>query len=420
MSEAREVSPVWRLRSRFPAGLARAAVETSDPLTATLIRSIRRYSEHQRAASDLFEQANNGISSSGFKFAKYQSYTRQAIGFYDVADRSDPRVSPLLYYYSFLNFVHALAILRNGDSPKEFSKLKSKAIGRHHGLRREVSDFPSIWESTISLTGFGAAHMFHAIVASSLKNGLRGGKEIFSKPTLPTSGKFKLRELCQYISDINHELELVLKSPSRYASCKISILKSGGDDGYYGYLAVTHCGPNCTQLDELDNRVYKILECSKLRKLEFPTENDLMNIFGFTKYRSEQYTFWQTGKRSSIEAVTECIATGLASHFVMIPVEGESIFYIELDCPIHNIKTDCPIDKEFGPFGHVRMSEIIAIYLLMFAMSIVVRYRAEEWEAILNTEVAWIIESFLKGAPLTFLRHYRNLLDGECWAITPR
>ena len=49
-----------------------------------------------------------------------------------------------------------------------------------------------------------------------------------------------------------------------------------------------------------------------------------------------------------------------------------------------------------------------------------VRYRPDLLEATLSTKDAWIIERFTTAAPLAFLRHYRNLIDGKYLAFYPR
>ena len=49
-----------------------------------------------------------------------------------------------------------------------------------------------------------------------------------------------------------------------------------------------------------------------------------------------------------------------------------------------------------------------------------VRYRPQFLEALLATKDAWIIERFIKQAPITFLRHMRNAMDGKYIAYVAR
>ena len=50
------------------------------------------------------------------------------------------------------------------------------------------------------------------------------------------------------------------------------------------------------------------------------------------------------------------------------------------------------------------MNEICAIYLSVFFMGSLVRYRADILEELLGTSAAWLLESFVNSAPLLFLR----------------
>ena len=68
----------------------------------------------------------------------------------------------------------------------------------------------------------------------------------------------------------------------------------------------------------------------------------------------------------------------------------------------------------------VVMKEMVAIYTIMFYFGSLVRYRPEVLEGMLLKKDAWMIESFLRSTPITFLRHARNLLDGNYLAFQQR
>ena len=68
----------------------------------------------------------------------------------------------------------------------------------------------------------------------------------------------------------------------------------------------------------------------------------------------------------------------------------------------------------------VPMHEVLAIYCCMFHLGSLVRYRPDLLEGMLSTKDAWIIERFTKNAPLAFLRHIRNLIDGQYRVYHPR
>ena len=59
------------------------------------------------------------------------------------------------------------------------------------------------------------------------------------------------------------------------------------------------------------------------------------------------------------------------------------------------------------------MNEVLAIYCCMFFLGSLVRYKPDLLEKMLSTKDAWLIERFTKSVPVTFLRHLRNLIDGQ-------
>jgi hypothetical protein len=66
------------------------------------------------------------------------------------------------------------------------------------------------------------------------------------------------------------------------------------------------------------------------------------------------------------------------------------------------------------------MNEVLAIYCCMFHLGSLVRYRPHVLESMLAKKDAWMIERFVKGAPITFLRHIRNMMDGRYLAYAVR
>jgi hypothetical protein len=57
------------------------------------------------------------------------------------------------------------------------------------------------------------------------------------------------------------------------------------------------------------------------------------------------------------------------------------------------------------------MNEFVAIYVIMFLLGSLVRYRPEILEKMLSSKDTWLIERFVKTAPITLLRHFRNLVE---------
>ena len=99
------------------------------------------------------------------------------------------------------------------------------------------------------------------------------------------------------------------------------------------------------------------------------------------------------------------VAKSLQGRISQDPYESNYLFLVNTD-----IRT-----PKMAP-----MNEMLAIYCCMFYLGSLVRYRPEILEAMLLTKDAWLIERFVKSAPLTFLRLVRNQFDRKYLVFTQR
>jgi len=67
-----------------------------------------------------------------------------------------------------------------------------------------------------------------------------------------------------------------------------------------------------------------------------------------------------------------------------------------------------PLENTTLPFN-----EILATYASMYYLGSLIRYFPRYLEQILASKDAWLIERFVKGSPITFLRHVSNMILGE-------
>jgi hypothetical protein len=81
-------------------------------------------------------------------------------------------------------------------------------------------------------------------------------------------------------------------------------------------------------------------------------------------------------------------------------IEGNSDFVLTLHCPT--------------PLGEFPL----AIYLAMFFLGSLVRYRPDMLEELLGTSAAWLLESFVAAAPLQFLRTFTHLVLNQHMVFT--
>jgi YaaC-like protein len=108
---------------------------------------------------------------------------------------------------------------------------------------------------------------------------------------------------------------------------------------------------------------------------------------GFTYYQS-----FPVAINTDFATHTQYILSALPGCVQPIYLEDErSDFVITEHCPA--------ADNSTWP-----MNEMCAVYLSMFFMGSLVRYRPDLLEELLGTSAAWLLESFVNAAPLLFLR----------------
>lgn len=334
------VNPRWCIRDWFPGRLQRESIWTSEPVKATLLRSIKQCSENRKVADDLAQKRY--LSSPDLrKYKKYQAHTRQAVAFYEAAEGAHYRVSPLLYYYSFSNFAEALIALAGREET------------HNHGITWSQST-NDLWKSTISLDKPARFQAFYRLVTGLFERDRVALDAARADPLpvveCPESGQFRLKDLCAYVSDINHEFENSSDQPSsRFTTCKLSILKTKDGQGYEGRMAVPLCGPNCKYDPVIDPQIWYILTDAGFLREPSPNEDQLLQIFGFASQRAEMYTFWKTPEPlKDINQVVNNISQQLRKNITLIPFEGQPVFSIDLNYPLSNNKP-------------VRMNELLAI-----------------------------------------------------------
>src|SRR5215469_15764111 len=108
----------------FPPPFSKNDLRGNDSIRNELFSSIELYSEVKALGREILKR--NGHQDLRASFLRLQAYIRQARTFYEAAEALHYRASPLLYYYSFMNFAKAYLHLRD---------TKFKDTNLHHGIR---------------------------------------------------------------------------------------------------------------------------------------------------------------------------------------------------------------------------------------------------------------------------------------------
>lgn len=316
------------------------------------------------------------------KWEEFRGYIRQAENFYRGALPLDYKSSPLNYYYSFLNLVKAYLLLNDNLLHKG---LDQKKIIRH-GLSptRNYSTKQIFLNNSVDVAG---------------------GNEVFSKfykaifdRDLQDGFKFLISELVGYVYEISWQVQ---RSGSNYK------LKS-----FHGHRALLF-DRNRTEAWEffdIDGRILKVWDFRKetifksVYKQVDPNKGFMREMFDMDAEQVNRGIFFESIHNIKIDSITTYHDLNLnfkkALYDSVSPVLVPMGYSYDLCAPYST-----------SPF--VSMNQELAIYITMYFLSDLVRYNPHVIDWISETKDSWILESFVKSAPLMFLRAMNSRLIGS-------
>ncbi len=351
-----------------PRPFHRTELSTSGTVRDELFGSLDLYSEVKVIGRRLL--SSNGHTAPSKAQAQLQAYLRQGKAFFQAAELLDYRASPLSYYYSFMNLAKACALVRDP---------KFNDANLHHGLSAGA--------------GTGALRNHDVLVRSA------GVFQIFYQSilagSLPRSSRLNVAKLLGYVSDVSHEYHTLKFGTSRVHNGRMAGV-IGGNQQAHGLLAV-----GATYKEQ---KPPPVLVRSKHFEVVQLGAIHASNIFALPADQARGMLFVETKKTFPpvragtlpMKDIAEEIVAALGDSLSINPFSGPWQFAINETMP-----------------GRIAMQEVLAIYLVMFYLGSLVRYRPWILEAMLDKKEAWIVERFVKTTPLTFLRYMRNIIDGQ-------
>jgi hypothetical protein len=351
----------------FPKPLNKVTLHTSDVIRNELIASVTLYSEVEELGRNILKHGHSQLLNS---FRRFQAYMRQGRTFYESAEVLPARACPLNYYYSFLNFAKAFILLRSptfidnnlkhGLSP---GKISAK-IKQQHALVNKSGVF---------------LQFYHQLTQKHLAPG----------------SKLKIIDLLSYCSDVGYEYEALKYGLVRAFPVKFVIAVNQNGLGVFPIFAVG--GTQHRDFAKIHNvltKTFDIVDVSSMSARDmFKMMHQDRNVSTFFESKNEyplQNNIIDTGRiiSDTIDAVQDIVSYR--------PLPDDALFV--LNTPIRTPKA-------------ATMNEFVAIYVIMFLLGSLVRYRPEILEKMLSSKDTWLIERFVKTAPITLLRHFRNLVE---------
>lgn len=361
----------------FPEPFAVHGLQTSDTILAELLSSFQLYSEVKALGYEILRQNNH--PNLKVSHSRFQSYIRQGIAFNQAASNLHFRASPLLYYYSFMNFAKSVIFLRD--------------------------------------PAFTAGHIHHGLTPSQAVGGIKrhfvtARHGVFSQlyrqiigQAIPNNTRLNVVTLLGYVSDVAlNSVTWVWGSP-RAIRAQFAVAQSAAEQGFRGIIAAASY-----PVQSVQDQLRRILRNHFDQITLSPSS---ARIFNLSAEEARPYVFWETkslfpvlqGGGFDMRGLLNAVHQGLAGYLCREPFAGPFLFSI-------NFKMRTPAE--------IAMNECLAIYAVMFYLGSLVRYRPELMEGMLVKKDAWIVENFIRSSPTTFLRHLRNRLDPYYFIYEPR
>jgi hypothetical protein len=357
----------------FPAPFFKQALGCTASVQSEILGSLDLYAEVKPIGKELLKVRGHATLTESF--LQFQAYIRQARTFFEAAESLHHRASPLNYYYAFMNFAKAWILVSNPGFVDD---------GLVHGLQYKATS-GNLRKQTLRVLSNGVFPKFY--------------KET-TRVTINNPVRFRIVDLLSYVTDIRYEYGLLKYGKPQSFACKFALCLNHASNMTFGLIAAQrHPSIDLAKTNLNLHKAFDIvsLDQHKAREL-FDLKGEDLRAFQFFESKSHFPT-------NDINKIPNYIAAQLSSIISYNPVNDPFLFVL-------NQRIRSP--------RLLPMQEMLAIYCCMYFLGSLVRYGPDLLEAMLATRDAWIIERFTKSAPLAFLRHIRNQIDGYYLAYHAR
>lgn len=350
----------------------RFVLRTSDTIENELFGSLEFLSQIDEVGIAFFRR--HGHTRNVKKtLLQFQSFIKQARTFYDAAEALHYRASALNYFYSFLNLAKAYITI--------FDPLYV-AGHVYHGLSHKRQKTPLSLQFVVCRDGV-FPRFYRAITDQEID--------------VPTS--IKISDLLGYCSDVAYDYEYADFGPHRTIPCHLVIVSNRANNEYHILLA-------CHGFGKLESYKKSLSPFFRyFEEVDLP-RNNARQMFGITAEEMRFVRFFES-KSTYPAPVNNVIPTG-----AMLSETHSALKHLFIT-NVYDDNIDFHLSMPLRINFQITMNEILAIYAVMFFLSDLVRYDPAYIESLLASRDAWIVERFVKTAPITFLRHMRNLIEGR-------
>lgn len=334
------------------------------------------YSEIKEVGIKLFKNYNKRNTEKYFKY--FQAYVRQAKSYYDSAKTLKPRSSSLLYYYSFLNLSKAAIII---DDPSVGGKI-------HHGLVYDLENDLGVEKQKVKILDDGVFPKLYEWYFDHKIN----------------SQFLNVNVLLSYCTDIGYQYRKDGSQQRKILPC----------------VHLTCVNRNeCWSLVGMPG--FDLFSKFKKSMSDFFKDYELVEIpkhigannFNMSPIELDAFSFFQNKEPISLPSDNR-----LSDRFEInnLVLALKKLFQTNYFSDNYDFQISLPYMLQ----KQVQIDETLSIYLIMFFLSSLVRYKPHYLENLLNSKDAWLIDSFVNSCPTTFLRSLVSRTIGEDYLLSSR
>lgn len=367
---------------KYPLGKRRKVLlNTNNSIEDEIFASLEYFTEIESVGIEFLRE--RGVANPKNNFKTMQAFVRQAKTFYLAGKKLHFRASPLMYYYSFLNLVKAYILLSD-------SRFLRNTLS--HGLYQKNFAAGPLSLQTLSLTKKkGVFHKFY---------------ELERYINIPNSTKLSISSMFAYCSDVAHEFVLSGWGASKILPVKMSVFSHRGGRISWPMMVIA----NFSVLAPYKKSLSPFFRYFHMVK---PDRNMINKVFdisaefysGYTYFESLNTYSWTNDDHIKVEKILSDVRDALSAMY---------------ESPIYDDENDFNISVPLRVNNQLPFSEPLAIYVLMFYIGSLVRYRPDYLEKLLSSKDAWIVERFVRGSAVTFLRYIGNAILGKDYIYTAR
>lgn len=315
-------------------------------------------------------------------FKYFQAFIRQAKTYYLSAKNLHPRSAGLLYYYCFLNLAKAALV-------QKYPQIGKTRIG--HGASCLPKDFSKLKTQTVRVLDDGG--VFQKLY-----------DWYFETPIKKQS--LNIKELLTYCSDISYQVQTAGFGNNKLEPCLYVHLVNKEEKTGWALIGI----PGFSEVKKYSSSLQEFYK--EFEQVEVPESHarqyykmDRLNLSNFTFFQGKKTIPWMSDEIPPTLECHDLVKKTLGSLLQTNYFENDFDFYLSLP-----YKTN----------RQIQMDETIAIYLIMFYISNLVRYNPAYLEELLSKKEALIIESFIKSCPPTFLRSMISRIVGTDYVLGRR